>query len=164
MTYCPLIRRMRLYIKFLFVRLRFRYPFFSPVPHGYKPWESLWGCSATSSLVDFHHRQTACPSYKKAVSIDGSFFLWLGYLDSNQGNARFRVWCLTAWLYPNASCGTIYILQKNKVFVNSFPKKLFPFLCSDPRSCFFPLFSAFPSRSSLIRGHRRQIDQKRTLP
>src|SRR5699024_1546474 len=39
--------------------------------------------------------------YKKAVSIDGSFFLWLGYLDSNQGNARFRVWCLTAWLYPN---------------------------------------------------------------
>ena len=27
---------------------------------------------------------------------------WLGYLDSNQGNARFRVWCLTAWLYPNA--------------------------------------------------------------
>lgn len=56
---------MRLYIKFLFVRLRFRYPFFSPVPHGYKPWESLWGCSATSSLVDFHHRQTACPSYKK---------------------------------------------------------------------------------------------------
>ena len=65
MTFCPLIRRMRLYIKFLFVRLRFRYPFFSPVPHGYKPWESLWGCSATSSLVDFHHRQTACPSYKK---------------------------------------------------------------------------------------------------
>ncbi len=27
--------------------------------------------------------------------------IWLGYLDSNQGNARFRVWCLTAWLYPN---------------------------------------------------------------
>ena len=68
MTLCPLIRRMRLYIKFLFVRLRFRYPFFSPVPHGYKPWESLWGCSATSSLVDFHHRQTACPSYIKRIS------------------------------------------------------------------------------------------------
>ena len=33
MTFCPLIRRMRLYIKFLFVRLRFRYPFFSPIPH-----------------------------------------------------------------------------------------------------------------------------------
>lgn len=26
---------------------------------------------------------------------------WLGYLDSNQGNARFRVWCLTTWLHPN---------------------------------------------------------------
>ena len=31
-TVCSLIRRMRLSIRFLFVRLRFRYPFFSPVP------------------------------------------------------------------------------------------------------------------------------------
>ena len=29
-----------------------------------KPWESLWGSSATTPLVDFHHRLTACPSYK----------------------------------------------------------------------------------------------------
>ena len=28
-----------------------------------KPWESLWGSSATTPLVDFHHRPTACPSY-----------------------------------------------------------------------------------------------------
>ena len=27
-----------------------------------KPWESLWGSSATTPLVDFHHRLTACPS------------------------------------------------------------------------------------------------------
>ena len=26
--------------------------------------------------------------------------LWLGYLDSDQGDARVKVWCLTAWLYP----------------------------------------------------------------
>ena len=32
-TLSPLILRIRLGIKFLFVRLRFRYPFFSPVPH-----------------------------------------------------------------------------------------------------------------------------------
>ena len=32
-TFGPLILRMRLGIKFLFVRLRFRYPFFSPTPH-----------------------------------------------------------------------------------------------------------------------------------
>ena len=33
-----------------------------------KPWESLWGSLATTPLVDFHHRLTACPSYyKKAV-------------------------------------------------------------------------------------------------
>ena len=31
----------------------------------YKPWESLWGSSATTPLVDFHHRLTACPSYRK---------------------------------------------------------------------------------------------------
>ena len=31
----------------------------------YKPWESLWGSSATTPLVDFHHRLTACPSYQK---------------------------------------------------------------------------------------------------
>ena len=28
-----------------------------------KPWESLWGSSATTPLMDFHHRLTACPSY-----------------------------------------------------------------------------------------------------
>ena len=33
-TLSPLILRIRLGIKFLFVRLRFRYPFFSPAPHG----------------------------------------------------------------------------------------------------------------------------------
>ena len=33
-TFGPLILRMRLGIKFLFVGLRFRYPFFSPAPHG----------------------------------------------------------------------------------------------------------------------------------
>ena len=32
-TFSPLILRMRLGIKFLFVRLRFRYSFFSPAPH-----------------------------------------------------------------------------------------------------------------------------------
>ncbi len=53
------------YIRFLFVRLRFRYPFFSPPPHGGQAWESLWGSSATTPLVDFHHRLTACPSYQK---------------------------------------------------------------------------------------------------
>ena len=30
-----------------------------------KPWELLWGSSATTPLVDFHHRLTACPSYRK---------------------------------------------------------------------------------------------------
>ena len=30
-----------------------------------KPWESLWGSSATTPHMDFHHRLTACPSYHK---------------------------------------------------------------------------------------------------
>ena len=33
-----------------------------------KPWESLWGSSATTPLVDFHHRLTACPSYKERAA------------------------------------------------------------------------------------------------
>ena len=33
-----------------------------------KPWELLWGSSATTPLVDFHHRLTACPSYQKINS------------------------------------------------------------------------------------------------
>ena len=31
-----------------------------------KPCESLWGSSATTPLVDFYHRLTACPSYEKS--------------------------------------------------------------------------------------------------
>ena len=38
---------------------------------------------------------------KKKAKLSFYISIWLGYLDSNQGNARFRVWCLTAWLYPN---------------------------------------------------------------
>ena len=34
-----------------------------------KPWESLWGSSATTPLVDFHHRLTACPSYIKRTPL-----------------------------------------------------------------------------------------------
>ncbi len=30
-----------------------------------KPWDSLWGSSATAPLVDFHHKLTARPSYIK---------------------------------------------------------------------------------------------------
>ena len=26
---------------------------------------------------------------------------WLGCLDSNQGNARSKIWCLAAWLHPS---------------------------------------------------------------
>ena len=39
-----------------------------------KPWESLWGSSATTPLVDFHHSLTTCPSYTKNRP-DGGFSL-----------------------------------------------------------------------------------------
>ena len=35
----------------------------------------------------------------------GSNINWLGYLDSNQGDDRVKVCCLTAWLYPNKMVG-----------------------------------------------------------
>ena len=31
--------------------------------------------------------------------------LWLGYLDSDQGNDGAKTRCLTAWLYPNSNRG-----------------------------------------------------------
>lgn len=60
----------------------------------------------TQSLSRFYTSQNDLRKFslfdiKKAAHAATLFDLWLGYLDSNQGNARFRVWCLTAWLYPN---------------------------------------------------------------
>ena len=49
-------------------------------------------------------------------------------------------------------------------FCQQFSKKIISFSLLRSSILLLPLFSAFPSRSSLIRGHRRQIDQKRTLP
>jgi len=37
-----------------------------------KPWESLSGSTATTPLVDSHHRLTACPSYKNSPLPPGS--------------------------------------------------------------------------------------------
>lgn len=47
---------------------------------------------------------------------------WLEYLDSNQGNARFRVWCLTAWLYSNLSA--CIILNSFCCFVKKISEKV----------------------------------------
>ena len=38
-----------------------------------RPWESLWGSSATTPLVDFHHRLTACPSYQLELRTHSEF-------------------------------------------------------------------------------------------
>ena len=58
-----LARRVRLHIQFLSVGPRFRYCFFSPAPHDANLANRYGGSSATTPLVDFHHRLTACPSY-----------------------------------------------------------------------------------------------------
>ena len=58
-----LARRVRLHIQFLSVGPRFRYCFFSPAPHDANLANRYGGSSATTPLVDFHHRLAACPSY-----------------------------------------------------------------------------------------------------
>ena len=40
-----------------------------------KPWESLWGSSATTPHVDFHHRLAACPPYIKRGRLSVPFIL-----------------------------------------------------------------------------------------
>lgn len=58
---------------------------------------------------------------QKKTSEDVLISNWLGYLDSNQGNARFRVWCLTAWLYPNQPLNNTTPFSKMQPFFeNSF--------------------------------------------
>ena len=42
-----------------------------------KPWESLWGSSATTSRVDFHHRCMTCPSYQeKALKLNALILIY----------------------------------------------------------------------------------------
>ena len=60
-----LARRVRLHIQFLSVGPRFRYCFFSPAPHDANLANRYGGSSATTPLVDFHHRCMTCPSYQK---------------------------------------------------------------------------------------------------
>ena len=61
------------FIRFLFVRLRFRYPFFSPIPHDTNLGSRSGVRRATTPLVDFHHRLAACPSYMRTESPYESF-------------------------------------------------------------------------------------------
>ena len=63
-VYCHLTHLMHLCIRFLFVRLRFRYPFFSPVPHDTNLGVAFEFVGNYAS-VDFHHRALICPSYNK---------------------------------------------------------------------------------------------------
>ncbi|MBQ6216180.1 MAG: hypothetical protein IJK53_02235, partial [Erysipelotrichaceae bacterium] len=44
---------------------QFRYPFFSPLPHGSQAWESLSDSPVTGAPWDSHPRCMTCPSYKK---------------------------------------------------------------------------------------------------
>ena len=65
-------------------------------------------------------------SYTHLVAEATLVFYWLGYLDSNQGNARFRVWCLTAWLYPNLSAATtLFYLFSMLLSIAYFKKFIF---------------------------------------
>ena len=43
----------------------------------YKPWESLSGSSATTPLMDFHHRLMTCPSYKQEKRESSCFSCFL---------------------------------------------------------------------------------------
>ena len=51
----------------------------------------------------------ACNELKKAP-LRTLKIQWLGYVDSNHGNGRFRVCCLTDWLYPK----DLFILTQKK--------------------------------------------------
>ena len=57
------------------------------------------------------------------------FSFWLGCRDSNPGNVRVRVWCLTAWRHPNIFNIRYYITPNLlcQYLFWTFLKKLFAF-------------------------------------
>ena len=98
------------HIRFQFVRIRFRYPFFSPTSHDANL-GNHHGLSATTPPVEFHHRLTACLSYhqKRRAFRPAAFgvmiyarFLPLSYVSSAIGQAlrparvpRHRAWTVS---------------------------------------------------------------------
>ena len=96
----------------------FFYFFWCPEPesnwHGSLNPQDFKSCASTCSaiwakkMVIRTRFELVTPWLKVTCSTywaNGPTLNWLGYLDSNQGNVRVKVWCLTAWLYPNSGGG-----------------------------------------------------------
>ena len=62
------------------------------------PWAE--GSLHSRRLLHFSCTAGALHWKKTNAQVRWSFF-WLGCRDSNPGNVRVRVWCLTAWRHPN---------------------------------------------------------------
>ena len=78
----------------------------------------------------FHCFESLCYAsrQKKRPTHAVGLFFWLGHRDSNPGNVRVRVWCLTAWRCPNIRTGDIISLQKgfvNSIFQKNLKKRYF---------------------------------------
>ena len=67
-----------------------------------------------------------------------SFVFWLGCRDSNPGNVRVRVWCLTAWRHPNIF--DFDIISQVFLFVNRFMNIFITFFVLKVENLFFALF------------------------
>ena len=69
---------------------------------------------------------SASSTKKRRQHICATFSFWLGCRDSNPGNVRVRVWCLTAWRHPNIYL-TSRIITEDARFVKCFLKDYFDF-------------------------------------
>ena len=71
-------------------------------------------CVSSNARSAYHVRRTYhAPVHRtrrkaniteKSTSVNRCAFFWLGHRDSNPGNVRVRVWCLTAWRCPTTDC------------------------------------------------------------
>ena len=89
-----------------------------------KPWESLWGSSATTPLMDFHHRLTACPSYEKKALLTNAGLSagWRWIRTTEISDSRFTV----CPLWPLGNPSTFTVLQYHKYYSFSRLFLLFP--------------------------------------
>ena len=91
----------------------------------YKPWESLWSSSATTPLVDFHHRLTACPSYLETCAARRTLYKKSGRQSMNSVGQifHFNYYSAAASVFSSAvvaAAPTVIVLEVTTGAASSF--------------------------------------------
>ena len=126
----PLIRRIRLGIGFLFVGLRFRYPFLSPAPRGAnlgsrsgvrRQLRPLW----TFTTDRRHARRTR----KSAGFCSGARVMYAFGIFNPYGTLRTRIGVRCLDLIDNVESAVGFVFRKSRIADKEFNKERFILTC-----------------------------------